>query len=304
MEDIEKPFSTTAGFHLAGVVPIAGQPLDFKMDWPDCMMPVAPNFTMIEAAVHECAWAGCETIWLICNDDISPLLRYRIGDFVEDPVWANRHMDYRPSESRSRIPVFYVPIHSKDRDKRDCTAWSVIHGALTCLKISSKISKWLLPDKYYVSFPYGIFPPQELRPLRKKISSHSNFYVLNNGEAVDKNHYTSFTFGKDEFIKYRRVIRKEGTGMHKGDVINEYGLATDKLPIEERYSARFFDLARVFRDLDLDEAETFEPSWFHNMGSWEDYKTFIGSDKSSDISRPWKRIMKYREFNLTGVDVE
>ena len=92
--------------------------------------------------------------------------------------------------------------------------------------------------------------------------------------------------------------------MHKGDVINEYGLATDKLPIEERYSARFFDLARVFRDLDLDEAETFEPSWFHNMGSWEDYKTFIGSDKSSDISRPWKRIMKYREFNLTGVDVE
>ena len=122
MEDIEKPFSTTAGFHLAGVVPIAGQPLDFKMDWPDCMMPVAPNFTMIEAAIHECAWAGCETIWLICNDDISPLLRYRIGDFVEDPVWANRHMDYRPSESRSRIPVFYVPIHSKDRDKRDCTA--------------------------------------------------------------------------------------------------------------------------------------------------------------------------------------
>jgi len=162
----------------------------------------------------------------------------------------------------------------------------------------------LIPDKYYVSFPYGIFPPEELRPLRKKISSAQNFYVLKNGESVDCNHYTSFTFGKEEFIKYRRVIRKEGTGTYKGDVLNEYGLAIDKLPIEERYSARFFELERVFRDLDIEEATTLEPSWFHNMGTWEDYKRFLGSEDSADIKRPWDRIMKYREFNLTGVDVK
>ena len=92
--------------------------------------------------------------------------------------------------------------------------------------------------------------------------------------------------------------------MYKGDVLNEYGLAKDRLPIEERYSARFFDLDKVFRDLDIAESETYEPSWFHNMGSWVDYKNFMGSENSFDISRPWSRIMKYREFNLTGVDVK
>ena len=33
------------------------------------MMPVASRLTAIERSVMECAWAGCETIWIICNDD-------------------------------------------------------------------------------------------------------------------------------------------------------------------------------------------------------------------------------------------
>ena len=36
-------------------------------------MPIAPNYTLLENAVYECAWAGCETIWIICNDDVAPL---------------------------------------------------------------------------------------------------------------------------------------------------------------------------------------------------------------------------------------
>ena len=86
MQNDHKPFQTTNSFHLAGLIPIAGQPLDYKMDFPDCMMPISQNYTLIEHAVYECAMAGCETIWLICNDDIAPLIRYRVGDSIQDPV--------------------------------------------------------------------------------------------------------------------------------------------------------------------------------------------------------------------------
>ena len=144
-------------FNLTGIVPVAGLPLDFQMDWHDCLTPIAPNYTMVEHAVYECAWAGCETIWVVCHYEMEPLIRYRMGDYIQDPVYANRVLERYPSEHQRRIPIYYVPIHPKDRDRRDCLGWSVLYGALVALKVHSKISKWTIPDKYYVSFPYGIY---------------------------------------------------------------------------------------------------------------------------------------------------
>ena len=104
-----------SSFHLAGIVPCGGQPLDFGMEWPDFMMPIASNYTMIEAAIMECAWAGCETIWVCLYEDTAPLVRHRIGDFVQDPVWAYRNHDPIPTARQKRIPIFYVPVHPKNR---------------------------------------------------------------------------------------------------------------------------------------------------------------------------------------------
>ena len=101
MENLDKKT-----FHLAGIIPVAGEQLDFGFEWSDSMMPIAPNYTALEHAVVECAWAGCETVWIICNDDVSPLIRHRIGDYILDPVWANRTFDRFPSESKKIIPIF------------------------------------------------------------------------------------------------------------------------------------------------------------------------------------------------------
>ena len=86
-------FNESKYFHLAGIVPVSGQQLDFKMPWHDAMMPIAQNYLAVERAVVECAYAGCETIWIICHDDIQPLIRYRLGDKVNDPVWEYRYKD-------------------------------------------------------------------------------------------------------------------------------------------------------------------------------------------------------------------
>ena len=200
MEVSEKAFSSQANFHLAGIIPIAGQPLEYKMPYPDCLLPIAPDYTAIEAAVIECAFAGCDTIWIVCNDDIAPLVRYRVGDFIQAPIHFYNKFEALPTDRRKRIPIFWVPLHPKDRDRRDCLSWSVLHGAVTALKVSDKISQWLIPDKYYVSFPYGIMDPRELQKQRRQIKNKKNFYVVSDGKSVQDNMYTSFTFGKEEFI--------------------------------------------------------------------------------------------------------
>lgn len=62
-------------WHMAGIIPIAMSPLDFKMPWNDALMPIAKNTCAIERNVCECAFAGCETIWIICNSETIPLVR-------------------------------------------------------------------------------------------------------------------------------------------------------------------------------------------------------------------------------------
>ena len=58
MENVEE--THIEGKNLVGIIPIAGhEKYDFKTPWPHCLMPIAPDYTLIEAAVAECAWAGC-----------------------------------------------------------------------------------------------------------------------------------------------------------------------------------------------------------------------------------------------------
>jgi len=286
----------TKYFHLAGIIPVAGQALDFDQLLPDCLLPIAPDFTLLEAAVAECAWAGCDTIWIICNDNVSPLIKKKIGDFVGDPVWAYRKFDPFPNDSKRQIPVYYVPVHPKDRDKRDCLAWSVLHGSLSVFKIADEISRWVIPNKYYVSFPYGYFPAWQLREHRKIISSSKNIYLSTNGLCMKDNLYTSFTFGKDEFIEFRKIIRT-GTGRWRPGVdYKEY----DALPIEERWSARFFELEKVFEPFDKDDAVEIEVSSYWNIASWKEYKQFMSDNVENDIKRPTKTILLNQTYKPIG----
>ena len=299
MEVIEN--KSKLAFHLAGIIPVAGQPLDFKMDWSDCLMPIAPNYTAVESAVYECAVAGCETIWIVCNDDTSPLIRHRIGEYIFDPVWFNRSMDKFPNASRRVIPIFYVPLRAKDVGKRDCLAWSVLHGSLTAFKIGHKISKWTAPDKYYVSFPYGIFDPEIIRPHRKTISSHETFCLRHNDKTIKDGEYLSFTFNGRDFINFRRVIREEGTGIWDPESELRDGLyPTKRLPIEKRWSARHFSLDKIFKDVILDNVSIIDLQWYYNIGSWRGYRNFLAS--RHEVARPPEKLLGYKEFNPIGED--
>lgn len=285
-------------FHLAGLVPVAGQPLNFNLPWHDSCIPIAQNYLAIERAVVECAYAGCETIWIVCHDDMQPLIRYRLGDYINDPVWVARTKDTRPSESKKQIPIFYVPIHPKDRDKRDCLAWSILYGAMSAYNVGKQISIWTVPDKYYIAFPYGVYSVEFLRQHRNTISSDSRFLLTFEGQSVKQNEYLGFTFNNDDFVLFRKLLRERATGQYISNP--DGGIPKQKLPLEERYSARFFNLAQVFEPLETENSYLTEIPWYYKIDNWENYCEFLASENSKDIKRPPKSILSYHEFNKIG----
>jgi len=308
MDDLEETTENLNSFHLAGIVPVAAQPLDFNMPWHDCLMPVAQDYLAVERAVYECACAGCETIWIVLHKEMQPLIRHRLGEWIEDPVWTyaqRKRVDPTARGQNKEIPIYYVPIHPKDRDKRDCLPWSVIQGVSRAYHISKKISRWVVPDKYYVAFPYGVYSPYSIRKdYRKLISSHQRFFVQHNGLTVADGEYLGFTLNAEDFVNFRRKIR-EGTGIRKpgGEWENNLPVDDELLPVEDRWSARHFGLTDVFGDAIVDGANIGPVDWYYNIDNWDGYCDYLGSKEREWIKRP-NFAMKYHEFGPIGRDVE
>jgi hypothetical protein len=70
-----------------------------------------------------------------------------------------------------------------------------------------------------------------------------------------------------------------------------------KLPIEERWSARFFELNEVFTDLDLQESNVLLVNNFFNITTWQEYQLYIRSEYSNQIVKPPKDLFSYKEFH-------
>ena len=307
MENV-KPIQETTYFTLAGVIPVAGQPLDYGFPWHDSLMPIGNNYLAVERSVYECAMAGCESIWIVCHKEMQSLIRHRIGDWIIDPVWTaasrGKYGYAFGSEQEKTIPIFYVPIHPKDRDKRDCLAWSIIYGSMRAFSISRIISKWVVPDRYYVSFPYGVHSVRSLRKRRKEISSHKKkFYISHKGETVKDGKYLSFTFDVEDWKNFRRIIRG-GTGTYAPGAYfdeKENTVKGEILPKEERHSAKYFSLKEVFGGLDTKKHTVMETDQYFGIDNWEDYTAYMGSDYAKYVIKP-KMILKYHEHNPFGKD--
>lgn len=287
---IESGKQNIKSFHLAGIVPVAGQALDFNFPWHDCLMPVGEDYLAVERAVYECAMAGSETIWVVCHMNSQKLIRDRLGDWVYDPVSLKRGP--LSSYEEKPIPIFYVPIHPKDRDKRDCLGWSVLYGALSAYHISRKLSKWVIPDKYYAAFPYGVYDPDILRTHRKKISSKERFTLTWGGRTVKDGEYLGFTFDAEDFKACRKHVRDESLNYrdHNGEI----------LPLEKRYSARNFSLDKVFEKVIIDIRTAVPADDYHRVDSWSAYREYMRTN--NNLIKPER--MKYNEWNPIGYDGE
>lgn len=280
-------------FHLAGVIPVITKPMGFQMDWDDCIMPLAPNFYAIERAVLEAAYAGCETIWVIANDDTSPLVRSRMGDYVQDPVWIGRKSRF-PSEDRRPIPIFYVPMSSDHDNKKHCISWTILYGAKRAFDVGNGVSKWVAPTRFWVSFPHGVYQPKELRPVRKQISKDQNFRVTYNERSFATGDLLSFTFNRAQMQEAINLFKETDKSL----------LWRDDLENEESFYEEEFSLDKVFGRVIIDNEERLEVPWFYQVDSWDSYCEFLGSEHRKELKHPGRLIISYREFNPVGEDNE
>ena len=107
MEELNTNIKSRANYNLAGIIPIGGQPFDFQMPWHDSLMPVGQNYLAVEKAVMDCAVAGCDTIWIVCPKQIQPLIRYRLGDWIMDPIKYFTGVKFAKYPLQYEIPIYY-----------------------------------------------------------------------------------------------------------------------------------------------------------------------------------------------------
>jgi len=262
--------------HLAGIIPIANLKTDFDLLIPEVLLPLAAGFSAIQKSVFECAMAGCNTIWIIANDDLAPVIREAVGDWVYDPVYYHSPAKFS-SEQRKEIPIYYVPIHPKDRDRRDSYGWSVLYGIHCAWRVAHNISQWITPNKYYISFPLSAFDVHQVRTWRREISDpKKNFFFTHNQSYIKNNLPISFTMTGEDFKLCRRTVNKKTTREYLPPSPGQQ-YPSQKLPLQNRWSARYFNLEDVFEQVEDKDAHKVELDWYHDISSWDGYRNFLSS---------------------------
>lgn len=290
--------------HVVGIVPIVDLPdEDFGFWWHPSLIPVGKNFYAIQKSVMECVHAGCSTIWIVGHREHQQIIRRSVGDFVYSTThiikeqrredFAKRLGKYGKRHMIHEIPIYYVPVHPSDRDRNESLGYSIIYGAATAFDLGMVMSKWLLPKRFYVSFPCSVYDYEGLlRRKFRKSKANENFYLTYDGKTVKNDEYLGFSFTFKDLRNVYWHYKKKRKGKWKGK--------HDKWPIEERWNARDFTLSDFFEVLPL-EGTALELDEYYDISTWEGYTRYMGSDLARRLKKP--QYMKYKEaWGLVDLD--
>jgi len=280
--------------HLSGIIPIANYETDLKVSFPELLLPANDGFSLIQKSVYECAAAGCNTIWIVANDDLAPIIRKTVGDWVYDPVYYKRDMESKfYSQLRKEVPIYYVGIKPKDQKRRDSYGWSILEGIHASYMTSLKISKWLTPEKYFISFPFGVFDIYFIRQHRKLIrEKQKNLFFKYNGQSVVDNQYLPFTMTGEDFKLCRRAVNQKTTREYlPPSPPQKY--PSHKLPLHQRWSARHFTLSEIYEPLGENPHTSVDLEWYHDVSTWSGYVKYISSNNL--IEKPLEDLTRARQ---------
>lgn len=231
MEPIESPPQTSkkAFFNLAGIIPLAGYENEYGTIWPDYLNPIAVNYYPFHKSVMECAFAGCDTIWIVGNYDYIGIVKKLLGEHVIDPAMYECWYINKSGKKvykRKIIPIMYIGMDLKYLT--NCTIpFSTLYGAYMVKKVSNRISKWTKPDKYFCSFINQQYNINALYDLRKQIKSNDPFFVCHNDKTVLDGQPSAFTLDNDDLfniIKWSKIKNNSSFSdiFAKMDIENSY----------------------------------------------------------------------------------
>lgn len=277
--------------NLAGIIPISGQSrVDYNFPWHDSLMPIGNEYYAIQRAVYECAIVGCKTIWIVSDLAFQPLIKEVVQEWIMDPFTIDKDK-IKEAYDHVRIPIYYVPIHGKDRQRRDCLSWSALYGCLMSSEVSTKMSSWMNYERFYITFPHLVFDTAtELggyrKPVDNKIStSDSQFCLSFEGNSIASGHKMSFTISQDQLAKsikeFKKLEYQEARGGNRHPAVN-------------------FSLDKVFGSVyDGIEVEKHVLSSCYQIDTWQGYKKMLSEtnlvkprviEKFERRNKRWKRM--------------
>jgi len=193
--------------HIAGIIPVSRVQSDIDLILPPSALPIANGFYNIQRSIVECAYAGCNTIWVVCDDSQALLLKKICGEFVMNMHdYERSHHSKYPQENRRVVPIMYAPLSFKHQDKSGLGV-SVIDGIHASFHVSSNISKWVAPHRYYISSPYGVYNPEVKRSL---IKEEGSFFLEHDGLTALDGENLGFCLGVDE-VKHCSYLFKKNS---------------------------------------------------------------------------------------------
>lgn len=215
-EEIKKKVQGTVD-HTVGIVAIEDwQKNDFEFWWPAYSLPLSDNLTLLERSVIECIWAGCESVWVVARDSSMPFVEELLPEYILDPYDAyNLHQHGKQINKATKIPIFRLRVNLKSHKRREYQSWHILGAAKKISRLHGDRSKWFRPDRFYVSFPQGVYNPNIAKIIRyqvhKELKREENIFLNHNNNSVQNNKYLGFTFNMADFKECREKIWDMGT---------------------------------------------------------------------------------------------
>ena len=259
--------------HVAGIIPVANTDTSIELLLPPSLLPLDNNFYAIQRSVLECAYAGCKTIWIICGDNEAPVLKKVCGDFVTDPrsVTDMKYKKY-PSQNLKQIPIFYVPISYKNSNRIGPGA-AILDCITSAFVVSSKLSKWVEPHRYYISMPYGVYDPSVAYEMRRDIRSYESCILTYDDKSLFDNCYLGFSLSPRQF-KHCNYLFKTSS-------------------VKENYT-----LDKTFGcDIMKENMVTKSINIYHDITTWAGYTNSFQGDNVVKIFPFWKKLFNCMNKN-------
>ena len=210
------------------------------------------------------------------------MIRYRLGDRLKDPNTFNSFGADREID----VCVYYVPVRASDHRMRNSTIWSLIYGVLNAKKITGRVSPYVIPEKFFVSFPFGVYQPYLTGRARKDLKDARKQVLLRyNGRTAVDGEYLGFTLS----VKDAEFLSKH--------------LKQKAYDSSEKYAARKYGLQDVLEGLELSEDVVYvDLDEYYNIAGWEQYAKYMAQSEI-ELHRP-KSLLLQKEWNGIGVDDE
>jgi len=275
--------------HLAkmvGIIPLDGYGNDEQFPYSPWLKPIVKDLTLVENAVLQCAFFGCKQIFIVCEERSARMLKRHIGEWVEDPSHYWKHYKY-PTGYRIQIPIYYIRMTEKDKRQRGSYTWAIIQGAEIANRTARHVSRWTMPEKFFITFPWAAFDFWEIKQYRQQLAMAKEFYLSHNGKTAWDGEFLPFSITQSSLREIRKNFLKVNTILYKS--ISDFkrdGKWLERLPPEEQYSGRTFPIEKLLLPVDNSTYKEAKIEEYYNASTWEGYQEAVSKLKYERPKRP------------------